>query len=366
MAGLNLRFSFDRKAPGRADDGFAMDVDLDLPRHGITALFGHSGSGKTTCLRVFAGLERVAGAYVALGDDVWQDDARGLFVPVHRRALGYVFQEANLFAHLSVRGNLQFGLQRTGSRARLFELEPVTDLLGIRGLLERSPASLSGGERQRVAIARALLASPRVLLMDEPLAALDFGRKQEIMPYLERLRDTLSIPVLYVSHALDEVARLADHLVLLEGGKLVASGPLNETLTRADLPAVLASEAGVVLDTVLAGHEPDDLSRLEFEGGTLLVGRRPETIGSRLRCRILARDVSLARARPDATSVVNLLPAKVCAIAAANGPGQVFVHLRIGPAPLLACVTTRSLRELGVAPGQDIWAQVKGVVLLSS
>ncbi|MBW8900864.1 MAG: molybdenum ABC transporter ATP-binding protein, partial [Massilia sp.] len=271
-AGLRARLRLDRGA-------FRLDVDLDLPQRGISALFGHSGSGKTTILRAIAGLERAPGGHVALGGEVWQDDARGLFVPVHRRALGYVFQEASLFPHLSVRANLEFGRKRVPAHERRFTLEPVTELLGIERLLERRPDGLSGGERQRVAIARALLASPRLLLMDEPLAALDLRRKLEILPYLERMHAELAIPIVYVSHAPDEVARLADHLVLLDDGKAVASGPLTETLARVDLPPSFADDAGVVLDTRLAGHEEDALSRLEFDGGALFVGRRREAIG---------------------------------------------------------------------------------------
>jgi molybdate transport system ATP-binding protein len=246
---------------------FQLDVDVHLPQHGISALFGPSGSGKTTCLRAIAGLERAPGGYVALGDEVWQDDGAGIFVPVHRRALGYVFQEASLFPHLSVRGNLEFGRKRVPASERRFDLAPVAELLGITGLLDRRPDGLSGGERQRVAIARALLAAPRLLLMDEPLAALDLRRKQEILPYLERMHDELAIPIIYVSHAPDEVARLADYLVLLDDGKSVASGALGETLARVDLPPAFADDAGVVLETVLAGHEPDALSRLAFDGG---------------------------------------------------------------------------------------------------
>jgi molybdate transport system ATP-binding protein len=362
-SGLRARLRIARPAPD-AGAGFVLDVDLDLPARGITALFGHSGSGKTTCLRAIAGLERAPGAYVALGDEVWQDDARGLFVPVHRRALGYVFQEASLFPHLTVRGNLEYALRRVPPRERRFALGPVAALLGIDGLLERRPDGLSGGERQRVAIARALLASPRLLLMDEPLAALDLRRKGEILPYLERLHDELAMPILYVSHAPDEVARLADHLVLLEAGRVVASGPLGETLARVDLPPAFADDAGVVLDTVLAGHEPDALSRLEFDGGSLLVGRRPEAPGTRLRCRIHARDVSLALTRPQESSIVNLLPAVVTAVAATATPGHVLVQLRVGPAPVLARITERSRRELGIAPGCAAWVQVKGVSLL--
>ena len=357
-AGLRARFALERPS------GFVLDVDLDLPLHGITALFGHSGSGKTTILRAIAGLERAPGGYVALGDEVWQDDDRGVFVPVHRRALGYVFQEASLFEHLSVRANLEYGLKRVPAAERRFDVATVARLLGIGDLLARAAGQLSGGERQRVAIARALLVSPRLLLMDEPLAALDLRRKQEILPYLERLHDELAVPILYVSHAPDEVARLADHLVLLDAGRVVASGPLGATLARADLPPAFADDAGVVLDTVLAGHEPDDLSRLEFAGGALLVGRRKEAVGTRLRCRIHARDVSLALERPQGVSIVNLLPAETTAVVATDTPGHVLVQLHVGPTPVLARITERSRRELGIAPGRRVWVQVKGVALL--
>jgi len=356
--GLRARLRLDRGA-------FRLDVDLDLPQRGISALFGHSGSGKTTILRAIAGLERAPGGYVALGGEVWQDDARGVFVPVHQRALGYVFQEASLFPHLSVRANLEFGRKRVPAHERRFDLAPVTELLGIVSLLERRPDGLSGGERQRVAIARALLASPRLLLMDEPLAALDLRRKLEILPYLERMHAELAIPIVYVSHAPDEVARLADHLVLLDDGKAVASGPLTETLARVDLPPSFADDAGVVLDTLLAGHEEDALSRLEFAGGALFVGRRREAIGTHLRCRIHARDVSLALEQPQGSSIVNRLPAVVTAVAATETPGHVLVQLRIGSSPLLARITARSRRELGIEPGLRLWAQIKGVALLN-
>jgi len=356
--GLRVRLRMDRGA-------FRLDVDLDLPQRGISALFGHSGSGKTTVLRAIAGLERAPGGVVALGDEVWQDDARGVFVPVHKRAIGYVFQEASLFPHLSVRANLEFGRKRVPVQERRFALEPVTALLGIEGLLERRPDGLSGGERQRVAIARALLASPRLLLMDEPLAALDLRRKLEILPYLERMHGELAIPIVYVSHAPDEVARLTDHLVLLDDGKAVASGPLSETLARVDLPPSFADDAGVVLDTILAGHEEDALSRLEFAGGALFVGRRREAVGTHLRCRIHARDVSLALDRPQGTSIVNRLPAVVTAVAATDTPGHVLVQLRMGESPLLARITERSRRELDIAPGLRLWVQIKGVALLS-
>ncbi len=354
---IHARFRLDR-------GDFRLDIDLELPGRGITALFGHSGSGKTSCLRAMAGLERAPDGFFSVGDEVWQDEQSRIFVPTHRRALGYVFQEASLFPHLTVQGNMEFGQMRAASEQR-YDLATIADLLGISSLLNRRPDSLSGGERQRVAIARALLAAPRLLLMDEPLAALDLKRKLEILPYLERLHDELSIPLIYVSHAPDEVARLADHLVLLEDGKVVASGPLSETLARADLPPAFADDAGVVLETTLSAHEADNLSQLDFADGSLHVGRRHETPGSRLRCRIHARDVSLALERPRASSIVNILPATVTAVAATDTPGHVLVQMRIGSTPLLARITERSRRELGITPGQPVWAQIKGVALLS-
>lgn len=355
---IHARFRLDR-------GDFRLDLDLELPSRGVTALFGHSGSGKTTCLRAMAGLERAPGGFFSVGDEVWQDESNGVFVPTHRRALGYVFQEASLFPHMTVQGNMEFGLKRAAASEQRYDLDAVADLLGISGLLKRTPDSLSGGERQRVAIARALLAAPRLLLMDEPLAALDLKRKLEILPYLERLHDELSIPIIYVSHAPDEVARLADHLVLLEDGKVVASGALSETLARADLPPAFADDAGVVLETTLSAHEADNLSQLDFADGCLHVGRRREVPGSRLRCRIHARDVSLALERPHASSIVNILPATVTAVAATDTPGHVLVQMRVGSTPLLARITERSQRELGIVPGLPVWAQIKGVALLA-
>ncbi|MGV8891547.1 MAG: molybdenum ABC transporter ATP-binding protein [Burkholderiaceae bacterium] len=344
---------------------FTLDVNLTLPGHGVTALFGHSGSGKTTCLRAMAGLERAPAGIFSIDGAVWQDAEKGIFVPTHKRALGYVFQEASLFSHLSVRRNLEFGQKRVPVSEQRFTLPAVAELLGIANLLERMPASLSGGERQRAAIARALLASPQLLLMDEPLAALDLKRKLEILPYLERLRDELAIPLIYVSHAPDEVARLADHLVLLDGGRVVASGPLMETLARADLPPAFTDDAGVVLETTLSQHEPDNLSLLEFPGGCLRVGRCAQATGSHLRCRIHARDVSLALEQPHASSILNILSATITTIAHTDTPGHVLVQAHVGPTPFLARITERSYRELALAPGLQVWVQIKAVALLN-
>ena len=344
---------------------FTLDVDLALPGRGISALFGHSGSGKTTCLRAMAGLERAPGGYFAIGGEVWQDDSQGLFVPPHRRALGVVFQEASLFTHLSVRRNMEYGQQRAAPCAGARALSEIADLLGIAHLLERSPGQLSGGERQRVAIARALLAAPEILLMDEPLAALDWKRKLEILPYLERLHSELSIPVIYVSHSPDEVARLADHLVLLDQGSVVASGALNQVLSRIDLPSSFADDAGVVIEARVAEHEADELTRLEFPGGEIYVSRRSEAVGTRLRCRIHARDVSLTLAPQLQSSILNCVAATVVDLAPTQTPGQMLVRLNVGGEPLLARITKRSADRLGIRPGLALRAQIKAVALLA-
>jgi molybdate transport system ATP-binding protein len=345
--------------------GFAMQVDLAMPGRGVTALFGHSGSGKTTILRAVAGLERHANGYLEVNGAVWQDDARGLFVPTHKRALGYVFQEASLFSHLSVRGNLDFVRKRSGNKdASLFD--HVLALLGIAHLLDRRTTDLSGGERQRVAIARALLTQPTILLMDEPLAALDGKRKEEVLPYLERIHAELDIPMLYVSHAAEEVARLADHVVLLDSGKVLASGPAAETLARIDLSLGLEVDAGVLVEGVVNGIDADyGLVQLQAAGGSVFVAHDALPLGTRLRLRVLARDVSIALQRPDDSSVLNLLHATVAATWPASTPAHVIVKLDAGRTVLLARITRRSYDHLALAIGKPVWAQVKAVALLS-
>jgi molybdate transport system ATP-binding protein len=346
--------------------GFALLAALELPPHGVTALFGPSGCGKTTLLRALAGLERGRGR-VALGAEVWQDDERGLFVPTHHRALGYVIQEAALFPHLDVRRNLAYGLQRTPPAARRIPLDQVVELLGIGPLMGRRPAHLSGGERQRVAIARALAASPKLLLMDEPLAALDAKRKAEVLPYLERLHRELALPIVYVSHSIEEVARLADHLVLLDAGQVLAAGPLSETLARLDLPLPLGEEAGVVLEGEVGERDaPWSLARLDVDGEHCRFWARDHGVplGGPVRLRVLARDVSLTRAPQTGTSIGNQLRGQVEAIAGDSHPALVLVRVRVGRAALLARLTRRSAHALELAPGMPVWAQVKTVALM--
>lgn len=343
---------------------FLLDVALDLPGQGITVVFGPSGSGKTTVLRSVAGLERVPGGYLAVNGQVWQDEALSVFRPVHTRPLGYVFQDANLFAHLTVSGNLHFGLSRTPLSERKVSLERAIELLGLEKLLQRWPAKLSGGERQRVAIARALACSPQLLLLDEPLAALDMQLKAEVLPYLEQLHTALHIPVLYVSHALDEVARLADHLVLLDAGRLVASGPVRELITRLDLSLAKGDTAAAIIDAVVTLVEPHyHLSHAQFAGGHISVLNAGLVVGQQVRLRVQARDVSLSLARQQATSVLNTLAATVCGVNT-DGPGQVMVQLNAGGTNLLARITQKSLDALQLQPGKEVFAQVKGVAVL--
>jgi molybdate transport system ATP-binding protein len=348
----------------RAFNGFSLDVSLAVPGRRVTAIFGPSGSGKTSLLRSIAGLERDGNGYLAVNGEVWQDDASGVFLPVHRRPLGYVFQEASLFAHLDVRGNLDFGLRRVPGSQRRVSLEQAVELLGLQALMQRMPESLSGGERQRVAIARALATSPRLLLMDEPLASLDIARKAEILPYLERLHDELDMPVLYVSHAPDEVARLADHLVLMDAGRVTASGPTRELMTRLDLPLAHGDAAAAVLDAVVSTVEPDwHMSHAEFPGGRISLLNPSLQVGQRVRVRIQARDVSLTLQRQEGTSVQNIFPVTVTSLAD-DSPGQFMVALDAGGSALLARITRKSAQSLQLRPGSRVFAQVKGVAVL--
>jgi molybdate transport system ATP-binding protein len=346
---------------------FTLDVALALPARGVSALFGPSGCGKTTLLRCLAGLERAPGGRVVVDGEVWQDDPAGTWVPTHRRAVGVVFQEASLFEHLSVRANVEFGWRRLAPSERRVSLDEAVAWTGIESLLQRSTGGLSGGERQRVAIARALAVSPRMLLMDEPLAALDAARKTEILPAIERLNALSGITIVYVSHAIAEVARLADHVVLMEAGKTVASGPVAELLSRLDLPLPPGEDAGVVLLGEVGALDAEwQLARLDVPGAAFWTRDPGLPVGHRIRLRVLARDVSLSLVAQPASSIVNQIEATVEAIADDTHPSQVLVRLRTraGSSALLARVTRRSAQALALAPGQAVWAMVKSVALL--
>ncbi len=345
-----------------AHPGFSLDVDLALPGRGVTALSGPSGCGKTTCLRAIAGLQYSAGSRVMINGATWQDG--DVFVSTHRRAIGYVFQETRLFPHLDVQRNLEYGMHRVPAASRRVSLAQAVELLGIGTLMTRQPHTLSGGERQRVGIARALATSPALLLMDEPLASLDAERKREVLPYLERLHGELAIPVLYVTHAPEEIARLADHLVLLDAGRVTAAGPADVLMTQLDLPLAHGDTAGAVIRATVTGHEPAwHLTQVAFAGGRLSLPHRGTQVGQAVRVRIQARDVSLTLQRQTGTSVLNILPATVTGLAD-DSPGQVMVGLDIGGTRILARITRKSADALQLAPGTPVHAQVKGVAIV--
>jgi molybdate transport system ATP-binding protein len=348
--------------------GFVLDVALQLPARGVSALFGPSGCGKTTLLRCLAGLERAPGGRVTVAGTRWQDEAAGVFLPTHRREVGVVFQEASLFEHLRVRGNVEFGWKRLRPQARRVTLDDAIAWTGIEPLLERPVAGLSGGERQRVAMARALAASPRLLLMDEPLAALDAARKAEILPALERLAAACGLPIVYVSHAISEVARIADHVVLMEAGRVSASGPVGALLERLDLALPPGEDAGVVLHAAVALRDAQwHLARVDAAGTSFWTRDPGLAPGTRTRLRVLARDVSLSLAPQAGSSILNQVETVVEEIAEDHDPAQVLVRLRVpgaGGVALLARLTRRSAHALALRVGMPVWAMVKAVALL--
>ncbi|WP_347986786.1 molybdenum ABC transporter ATP-binding protein [Methylomonas sp. AM2-LC] len=342
--------------------GFNLDIDISIPGHGITALFGSSGSGKTSLLRCIAGLEQATQGFLSINGEVWQDE--DIWIPTHKRQLGYVFQEASLFQHLTVLGNLRYGIKRITGQHQV-GLEQAVELLGIGHLLDRKPDRLSGGERQRVGIARALAVNPRILLMDEPLASLDIKRKQEVLPYLEQLHNELHIPILYVSHSPDEVARLADHLLVLEAGRILASGPLLETLARLDLPLRLGEDVGAILAARIAMIDTQwCLAKIDFPGGSLWIRDHGLAIGSKVRVRVLARDVSLAQEHPGPSSIQNILRGRIESMANDEHPGLALLRIQIGDSILISRLTKRAAADLQVVVGKEFWVQVKSVALI--
>lgn len=320
---------------------FTLDVDLDIPDTGVTGIFGESGSGKTTLLRCIAGLEGKGG------------------LPVHRRNVGYVFQQPTLFAHLDVSGNIDYGMKR--AKTARIDRGQVVEMLDIGDLLERRPHSLSGGEAQRVAIAAALLRSPDLVLMDEPLASLDRRRKDELLPYFDRLHDELSIPAIYVSHDIDEVSRLCDHLVVLEQGRVAASGNLFDVLSHNDLPLLSGRNAGVVLWAAPVDHE-DGLTKFDFGDGDIWAPGHFDTGRTPMRLRIAASDVSIARERPTQTTILNVLRATIEEVRQVDA-ARALVRLVVGNQSLLAQVTNRSVARLELREGERVYAQVKSVTV---
>ena len=342
---------------------FILDAKLEVPSRGITALYGPSGSGKTTLLRAIAGLDRHVHGHLKIADTVWQ--AEDLFVPPHKRQIGFVFQEASLFDHLNVQKNIEFGHKRVPAAEQTSDPQKIIELLRLGSLLTRTPQSLSGGERQRVAIARALASSPKLLLMDEPLSGLDAERRKELLPFIESLHRTLDIPVIYVSHYANEVARLADHLVLLEHGKVAAHGPIDNMLTRLDLPLARDQKAAALIEATVAKHDDQyHLTYLDFSAGKITVERKNLEIGTTVRVRLAARDVSLTLHPQTDTSVLNSFAAEVLELSD-DGPSQVLVRLRANDDVLLARITRKSCHALKLDKGAAVYVHAKSVAVLS-
>lgn len=342
---------------------FSLNVDLIVPANGITSVTGPSGCGKTTLLRAIAGLDYYSNSFLKIGDSVWQEEK--FFLKPHKRSLGYVFQEASLFPHLNVQKNVEYGLKRLKKSERKISLNKPVELLGIGHLLHRSPNKLSGGERQRVAIARALAVSPKILLMDEPLASLDLASKQEIIPYLESLHQELEIPIIYVSHSSDEVSRLADHLVLLDKGQVKASGNIDEVLSRLDLPLAHEEDASCVIHATVAEHDTRfNLTYLDSVAGRFTVMQTDLPIGAEVRLRIHAKDVSITLRRQSDTSIQNIFAAIVDDLSPAS-EAQMTVRLLANEVPVLSRITKKSVDVLNLNKGKQVFIQVKCVSLLS-
>ena len=341
---------------------FDLSIDLTLPSTGTTVIFGPSGGGKTTILRAIAGLEPDVKGYIRINQQTWQ--APNVFVPAHQRRVGFVFQHSALLPHLSVEQNLRYGWQRVGGTEA--EYTQCVEQLDLAPLLQRAIGQLSGGERQRVALGRALLTRPDILLLDEPLAALDAARRSEILGYLERLKQTTTIPLLYVTHAVDEMSRLADYLVLMKGGRVRQAGPALEVMNHPDAPLALRDDAGVVVQAIVQQRDPHGLLTLQSPMGTLYAYGPAHDPGDRLRVRIHARDVSLALSHHTDSSTLNILPVTVLALRDGAG-GQALIELSIGNQPeqrLLAKISHASVARLNIAPGLALWAQIKAVALL--
>ena len=342
---------------------FALNIDTVIPETGVTAIFGPSGSGKTTLLRAIAGLEHADNGYLKVGDALWQGN--GVFLPTHQRKIGYVFQEPSLFSHLSVEANLNYGLERAKDESSAVVVQQTINLLGIEHLLKRMPWQLSGGEQQRVAIARALAANPSMLLLDEPLAALGDDQKAGILPYLESVYQQLDIPVLYVSHSRNEVARLADHMLLLDNGEIKASGKMTEIFTALDLPMAHQSRAESIIKASVSHYDEEfGIASVAFLGGQFSLAAEPLIVGSKVRLQVLARDVSITLEPQKNTSILNIIPVTIDAIAK-ESKSQMTVRLIADETVLLSRITCKSAYNLNLKEGDKVYAQVKTAALLT-
>lgn len=340
-----------------------LDFNFELSAKGITAIFGDSGCGKTSLLRALAGLEKHENSTLLVDDEIWQD--QHTFLPPHQRSIGYVFQESSLFDHLTVKGNIEYGFNRTAKAATQAYLEKTIALLGLQALLERKPAFLSGGERQRVAIARALARYPKLLLMDEPLSSLDQQRKNELLPYIEKLHSEMNIPILYVSHSNEEIARLADQLIFIEDSVIKASGPIVELLTRPDLSLAHRREAESLIDAEVVKYQEDfQLNYLNTKLGSFIITGKELPVGKKLRLRLAAQDISLTLEAQKNTSILNIFPALIDDIFAENN-AQITVRLLINNEPVLTRITLKSADNLNLKKGKKVFAQIKSVAVLA-
>ncbi|GAA3934230.1 molybdenum ABC transporter ATP-binding protein [Litoribacillus peritrichatus] len=369
----SIRAQFRLQQHRTTNQPFALDVDINLPGNGISAIFGHSGSGKTTLLRCIAGLEKADQGFLTVKGETWQNNR--CFLPTHKRPIGYVFQESSLFPHLTAQGNLDYAVKRANKKSASKQstskqstralFERVTTIMGITPILNQYPHQLSGGERQRVAIARALLIQPEILLMDEPLASLDMARKQEILPYLERLREGFDLPIIYVSHAMDEIARLADHAIALDEGKVIAQGTLQDVFSQVDSPIHFGEDTGVVISGQVTERDTRwHLSKIAFDGGCLWVKDGGDALNQKVRVRVLARDISLAKSCHHDSSILNRLEVTVAEIHQDQDPCMALVRLKSNSIYFIARITQRSLHQLKISEGNTIWAQIKSVALV--
>ncbi len=356
---IQMRF---RQRVGSDDAAFELDVDLELSATGTTAVFGESGAGKTTLLRCIAGLQPCRDATLRVAGSTWQDDS--VCIPPHQRPVGYVFQQPGLFEHLTVRGNLEFARRRASKGVAGVAFDDAVEMLGIGALLAQRATSLSGGEQQRVAIARALLSRPRLLLMDEPLASLDAARKQDILPFLETVRAHAGVPMIYVSHSVDEVMHLADEVVVMRAGRAVRQGSVPETLGAGGERIADGLECTIIDATPAEIDARWQLRRVEFPGGALWLAASHDSVGSRVRVRVFARDVSITRSPANDSSIANILPAKIVKIPDSPDSPTLIVQLAVGPTPLLAELTRRSVDFLGLQVGQSVWAQIKSAAIV--